>query len=346
MKNKIIDNVEKKYWDKNIFFSSKSDVFYLTKFDSSNLNIFFIKNKWYGITDDRYYENAKEKITWMKILNQRTHNFENFISNKLIKKDLYIDENDLKISQFNYLKNKYKDINFKLINLEKLREIKTKEEIENIKIAAKITDEIFYKVKKNIKPSMTEIDVKKMILFEILNSDAEKESFEIIVAAGKNSAFPHYKSSNYKIKENDVILIDFGVFYNGYCSDMTRTFILGDEDKNEEFKKIYKIVKNALEIGIKKAKAGIEIKEIDKEIRNYISNKGYGKYFLHSSGHGIGIDVHESPNIYQNNKEKLKENMVITIEPGIYLNDKFGIRIEQDILIKKDKNVILNKSKF
>ncbi len=339
-----LKKVEKIFVGKNIWFSNENDVYYLTKFKSTNLNIFFIENKWYALTDDRYYSRAKKEIENIEVLNQKDKNFTNFLSKKIKNGILYIDGNNIVLNQYTWLKEQFNNIEFKTIDLTKLREVKNIEEINNIKKAVEITDDIFNKFLKYVKPGMTELEAKNFVLKQIIDSEAEKESFDTIVAGGSNSANPHYNSSNYIFKENDVVLIDFGVFYNGYCSDMTRTFKLGNGI--EGFDKIYEIVKKSLEVGINIIKDGIMISDIDKNIRKYISDQGYGDKFIHSSGHGIGIEIHESPNIYGANNDKLKEGMIITIEPGIYLEDKFGIRLEQDVLVKKNGYVILNKSEL
>ncbi|MEM5881371.1 MAG: M24 family metallopeptidase [Candidatus Aenigmatarchaeota archaeon] len=165
-------------------------------------------------------------------------------------------------------------------------------------------------------------------------------SFEPIVAGGNNSSIPHYKRSNYKIEKNNVLLIDFGVKYKGYVSDMTRTIRIGNNVSNE-FKRAYNIVSNAQDLAISECKfknkklAG----EIHKKVVNFINSTEFKNKFLHGTGHGIGLDIHELPYLNIKSKDVLVGNEVVTIEPGIYLEGKFGIRIEDVIITKSGKKL-------
>ncbi|MGC8867628.1 MAG: M24 family metallopeptidase, partial [Elusimicrobiales bacterium] len=159
-------------------------------------------------------------------------------------------------------------------------------------------------------------------------------SFDTIVAFGENSALPHHETSERKLRRNEAVLIDFGCIYHRYCSDMTRTFFYGKP--TEEFLKVYKTVELAQKKGIEAVKEGVLSDEIDKICRQTISEHGYGQYFIHGTGHGVGLDIHEDPTLNPKTSIKLLQGMTITIEPGIYLYGKFGVRIEDTVCVRKD----------
>lgn len=229
---------------------------------------------------------------------------------------------------------KIKDFSEKML---KIRSIKDEEEIRRIKTACKITDRGMKIARQIIKPNMTELDIARELEYA-MRKDIDWYSFQTIVASGPNSALPHHMTSKRKIRNGEAIVVDMGVIYKGYCSDVTRSFLLG---KNKEVENIYKTVINAQNLAFSKIRSNIPAITIDNAVRNFLKKQGYE--FIHSIGHGIGIEVHESPSFSSN--EKLKQNMVFTIEPGIYLNDRFGIRIEDMILLRKNRIEILTKSK-
>ena len=184
------------------------------------------------------------------------------------------------------------------------------------------------------KPGMKEIEVSNELISFMKGLGASKESFDIIVASGKRGALPHGAASNKVIEDGDFVTIDYGCVYNGYCSDITRSFLVGKQNKKME--EVYKIVKAAQEAAIKGVKAGIKACEVDKIARDYITSKGYGEYFIHSTGHGLGIEVHDPISVSSKSDMVLEENMIITVEPGIYIPNVGGIRIEDDVLVTKD----------
>ncbi len=179
----------------------------------------------------------------------------------------------------------------------------------------------------------TEKQISKLIEELIYEYGGESMSFSPIVASGPNSADPHHASNSRIIKKGDIVVLDYGAKYKGYCSDITRTIAIGE--MSEEAKKIYNIVREAQQNGIDAVKKGILAKDIDYATRKIIASYGYGLYFIHRTGHGIGLDVHEDPFITSSNSEVIQNGMVFTIEPGIYLPNKFGIRIEDDVLVNE-----------
>lgn len=202
-----------------------------------------------------------------------------------------------------------------------------------------IADRAYSRLK--IKAGMTEKDVARQIIFSLQKYKA-KPSFRILVGSGKRSAIPHCFATGKRIKQGELVVIDFGAVYNGYRSDMTRTVIVGKPSKRQ--KRIYSAVKQAQKMAILAVKAGVRCSEVDREAREYIQQKGFGKYFIHTTGHGIGKRVHQAPKISRRNNRKLKAGMVITIEPGIYIKGWGGVRIEDMVLVTKKGCKVLSKS--
>lgn len=253
-----------------------------------------------------------------------------------------IDKNKISLNAFSRLKKevKAKYVDISLI-LAQLRVAKTPNEIKIIQKACKLTDDIFNKTFMNFKKFKTESEVAAFMTNETLKLGCEV-SFKPIVASGKSAASPHYEPANSKLKKGFCV-IDFGIIYNGYCSDMTRTIYLG-KPKYKEVELYYLLLKTQLDC-INHCKAGVNFLDIQKLAMQKLGK--YSKYFIHSIGHGLGIDVHESL-APKKTKIKplsiLKEGSIITIEPGIYISNKLGMRIEDDILITKNKPKILTKT--
>src|SRR3989338_8488230 len=206
--------------------------------------------------------------------------------------------------------------------VEELRQIKTAEELEKIKKAIQITIKAFKFIKDFISPGKKEIEVAGELERFIRYSGARSSAFDIIVASGPNSSFPHHLTSQRKLKNNEHVLVDLGVEYLGYKSDLTRVFFLGKISSTVS--KIYDTVRKAQDKAIKNIKPAVQINKIDTAARQYITQKGYGGFFGHNLGHGIGLEVHEEPRISGREDNRLKAGMVFTIEPAIYLPNKFG----------------------
>jgi Xaa-Pro aminopeptidase len=205
--------------------------------------------------------------------------------------------------------------------------------------AIKIADSVLASLDIREGQSEKEIAIK---IKDLLKKFGALPAFRIIVASGKRSAKPHGFATAKKIRKADLVVIDFGALYNGFRSDITRTVIVGKSSALQ--RKIYRIVHQAAERAIKRVKDGIPCCDVDKAARDFIEKKGFGKYFIHSTGHGIKRKVHEAPKISKNNRRKLKQGMVITIEPGIYIKGWGGIRIEDMVLVTKSGCKVLTRS--
>lgn len=226
--------------------------------------------------------------------------------------------------------------------IDALRLQKDNAEIMLLKSSAQIADEVMKQVIRDIRPGMTELDVADHITSLFSSMGVNRLSFTPIVAAGKNGAIPHHQPDETKILSGDVVVIDIGGVKDHYCSDMTRTILLGN-NLDQEVNKVYEIVQRAQEEAIKAVKPGVSLCEIDKIARNIICNAGYGPNFTHRTGHGLGIDLHEAPFVTHNNEQLLKKGMVISIEPGVYVQGKFGVRIEDIVVVTSTGCEILNQ---
>ncbi len=221
------------------------------------------------------------------------------------------------------------------------RMIKDAQEIKLISEACHITYRSCLAVFDKLKVGLTESEVSYQLENRFHDGGSPKVAFETIVAFGEHAAFPHHVVTSKKLKKNTPVLMDLGCTIGGYRSDLTRTFFYGKI--TPRFRKIYDIVKRAQSEGVAAVRAGVTAGEIDAICREYIKKAGYGDYFIHGTGHGVGIDIHEPPRLGMNSKEVLKENMIVTVEPGIYLQGEFGVRIEDTVLVQKNGCRVLTK---
>ncbi|MFP3217941.1 M24 family metallopeptidase [Acidianus sp.] len=259
---------------------------------------------------------------------------------KLITKNtVALDINWSTVNVYRLLSSKYNLIDISK-DISEMRSIKDDEELEKIKKSGEITSEAMkVSMEKILEGEITEKQLSGIIDYTMKASGAEDYAFPSIVAAGKNSSFPHHIPTDKKILENDNVVVDIGAKFDGYCFDSTRTF-----NVKGEVRKIYEIILEAQLEAIDAVTSGVNASEIDKTARKVIEKYGYGRYFVHSTGHGVGIEVHESPYISFNSNDVLKKNMVITVEPGIYIKDKFGVRIEDTLIVTNGKPEVLETS--
>lgn len=297
------------------------------------------------ITDSRFTEQATQEVKDYEV-REYQRPFEAFLD-KIVKefniRKLGFEENVLTFELYN----SYKEaVSCELIPLdgviETLREIKCEEEIEIMRKAQNIADKGFEHILKFIKPGMTEREVGLELEFYMRKLGATGLSFPSIVASGVRSSLPHGMATEKVLENGDFLTLDFGVVYDGYCSDMTRTIVIGEP--NEKMKEIYNVVLKAQEAALKAVKPGISCYDLDKIARDIITEAGYGEYFGHGLGHGVGRVVHELPMVNFRSKEVLKPGMVITDEPGIYIPNFGGVRIEDIILVTEDGYEVFSKS--
>lgn len=334
----------KLYNMQGMIISNPVNIRYLTGIVAEGILLLTRKENIY-ITDGRYIEAVNKIITIddeiivMDIKNISGEDYENFFN---FCENVGFEENYITYAKYKEYIQKYQINNFEETDsiIEKQRMIKDEEEIEKIKKACIITDDCFEHLKDYIKIGMTEKEIACEIEKYFKTHEAEGTSFDTIVASGRNSSKPHSIPTDKKIEIGDPITIDMGCIYKGYCSDMTRTIFAGFVP--EYVKTVYDLIlKNQLQT-TNELKDGANIRTICKMVEGNFKINGFD--LIHSIGHGVGLDIHELPYINSKSDKILKENMVVTNEPGIYIPDRFGIRIEDTILITKYGCECLTKS--
>ncbi|MEE4166969.1 MAG: Xaa-Pro peptidase family protein [Desulfocapsaceae bacterium] len=225
--------------------------------------------------------------------------------------------------------------------VERMRVIKGEDELELIRSSVRCNETVFQRIFQTLSPKMSEIDVALMIENEMRSGGAESVAFDTIVAAGDNSALPHAVPAGSLLGRGRAIVVDMGLTLSGYCSDMTRSFVLGNADKR--YRDIHRLVRKAQKAGINAVRAGAVAADVDRAARKIISDAGYGNYFGHSLGHGVGLAVHEEPRVSAKSRKKLKPGMVLTIEPGIYIPGWGGVRLENMVVVHEDGCEDLNR---
>ena len=316
---------------------------YLTKIDAEGILLLTRKENIF-ITDSRYIEDVSSIITPFDEIvvddqkNISKDDYENFF---LFCENVGFEEKYLTYSDYKEYIRKYKINSFVEADdlITTLRMIKDDEEIASIKKACEITDRCFDILKNYIRPGLTEKQIAKRIK-NFFQENSEGESFDTIVASGENSSKPHAVPTDRVIEENDIITIDMGCKVNGYCSDMTRTVFIGKP--TEEQKNIYKLVLENQKKVLNEIRDGQSIKTLVKSVESDFNINN--QTLIHALGHGVGLEIHEAPSINAKNENLLKENMVITNEPGIYLAGSFGVRIEDTVLVTKKGAIALTES--
>lgn len=318
---------------------------YMTGFTGSSGMVLISGEKALFITDFRYAEQAEKQCGGYEVvLHKGLIQDEVAAQVKVLGiKKLGFEENHVTYSAFQMYE---KAIDAELVptsgEIEKLRLIKTDSEIKILKEAAGIADAAFTHILEFIRPGRTELEVSNELEFFMRKSGAASSSFDIIVASGFRSALPHGVASDKVIEAGDFVTLDYGAYYKGYVSDITRTVSVGKPV--DKLKEIYDIVLEAQLRGMAGIKPGMLGKEADALTRNLIAEKGYGEYFGHSTGHGIGLEVHEGPGLSARSETILEPGMVVTVEPGIYIAGLGGVRIEDDTVITLDHNESLTHS--
>lgn len=345
----MFKELQKKLKENESFLATKKEnKFYLSQFTGSGGYIFITKNNQYFLGAGKYVEQVKIQSPDFEIVNLENKIFqeelEKIISVEKIEKIIFENENIL-YKDYKIIKN----LNVELIENEKvlweLRERKSQRELEKIQKSCEIVEKAIYNtLEKNQVMGKTERELALLLEMEAKRLGANEIDF-LIVVSGERGALPHGRPSDKMIEDGDFLTIDFGTIYEGYHSDTTRTFFVGDIEKvNPKLLEIYEIVKKAQELGVSLAKVGKCVGEIDLEVRNYITSKGYGEYFVHGLGHGVGLEGHEAPTLNKSSKEILDKNMVITVEPGIYIKDIGGVRIEDTLYITEEGAVSFMKT--
>lgn len=315
---------------------SKSNTEYISGYASSNCQIIITKDKNYFLTDLRYASEAGNKLAdTFDVVNGDVYTIKRLLKENNCK-SIGFDGN---IGYFEY--NNLVEIFGNDFRLEEIsgkineqRKIKSTNEIDKIRKAQEITDNAFSYILTKVENGITEIELAAKLEYFILKNGG-KLAFDTICAFGENGANPHSHRSNRELEKGDFITLDFGAKFDGYCSDMTRTFAFGEVSTQQV--KAYNAVLEAHMAVLNNIRANMKCSDCDKIARDIISQAGYGEYFTHSLGHGVGIDIHEAPYLSPKSSEVLEVGNVVTDEPGVYIDNRFGIRIEDTLLIESDK---------
>ncbi len=322
---------------------------YFTGMKSSDGTVLAFRDKAYLIIDFRYIEKARESVSSAEVIEQKKL-FPQIL--ELLKKHsahiMAIESQTMTVAELekltDFLMFENVDVNQSHIlstAISNMRMVKDCEEIEYIKKAQQIAEEAYSEILKFIKAGVSEREIALELNRQMLIRGAEDISFETIVLSGANTSMPHGVPSDKLVENGDFVLMDFGAVYNGYHSDMTRTVCVGEP--SDEMKKVYDTVLQAQLACLEAAHAGMTGAELDKIARDIISEAGYGENFGHSLGHGTGLEIHELPNASPNYSHTLRKNSVVTVEPGIYLAGKFGVRIEDFVILTENDCVNLTK---
>ena len=323
--------------DAVIVFGS-SNRFYFTGLETSFGCVLIMPDRKFFYTDFRYELAARNIREGYELVITTPEKLYELIDDRLREAgavNVGFDDNYVTVAGFKEIKKQLKDYTFHSVanEIAELRAVKSDIEIEHIKKAQSITEKALSAVLSLLKPGVTEKDISAELTYRFLKFGADGLAFDNIVAFGENSSDCHHIAGDRKLEKGDVILFDIGAKANGYCSDMTRTFVFGEP--SGKFSEIYELVLNAQQNVLKFLKAGMSGREADSIARELFRANGYDREFGHSLGHSVGIDIHENPRLSASNYDELPENCVVTVEPGLYL-EKFGVRIEDMVVIKKD----------
>jgi len=320
-----------------------ANVTYTTGFLGDDSWAIITKGRVYLVTDSRYIEQAQKECPACKIV-ERTRPMAEAVAKilgRLKSARTIAVEKSASLAEFGRLKKAIKTRLRTVADIiENVRTIKDSDEIAAIKAAASIATRALAQTLPCIKPGITESELAGMLDLQIRKLGA-KNSFETIVAFGPNASRPHHQPGKRKLKKSDSILIDFGARYNGYCSDITRCFCLGRP--TTFYKKVYDVVEKAQAAAIKKIRAGVKLTEVDAAARQVIAESSLPVYG-HGSGHGIGLEIHENPFLKPDGRGKLRAGQILTIEPGVYIPGKLGVRIEDDCLVTETGCQILTRN--
>ncbi|MEZ0480456.1 M24 family metallopeptidase [Planococcus sp. SSTMD024] len=341
---KLREQMQKRELD-SLLVTNPYNLRFITGFTgTAGLALITPNDAWF-ITDFRYTEQAGEQVKEFKVVQAQKGLIDEVarIAQEAAVERLAFEQDYMTFATYSQYQEKLSATLEPVSGLiEKLRMVKSPEELAVLKAAAKIADDAFEHICSYIKAGMTELEVSNELEFFMRSQGATSSSFDIIVASGLRSALPHGVASEKKIEQGDLITLDFGALYNGYVSDITRTVAVGEP--SDKLKEIYQVVLDSQVLALEKIKPGMTGIEADAIARDYIKSKGYGEAFGHSTGHGIGLEVHEGPGLSFRSETVLEPGMAVTVEPGIYLPGIGGVRIEDDILITETGNERLTHS--
>jgi Xaa-Pro aminopeptidase len=334
-----VDRVKVSFQRKGVDGFLVTDIYnirYLTGFSGSSASLLITKKENIFITDSRYKEQAEKEVRGWEFFTQKER-VTKVVKNLSRKIGICRLGFESSVS-YNFFANLSRDLNLKTVKdlIERLRERKDALEIASIKEAIQRAESALLEVKPYIKEGLRETSLALRLEERLKKKGCRRLPFDIIVASGPNSAMPHAKPTERKFTKGDLVIIDWGGESDGYFSDLTRTLLIDKGNDMNKKKKIYQIVLEANRRAIRHVEPGRTVHEIDGSARNFIKKSGYGDFFEHGTGHGVGLQVHELPRITRKGREIVKEDMVFTLEPGIYLPGIGGVRIEDMVRVAAD----------
>ena len=321
------------------------NVTYFSGFTGDSSALFIGRNFLKLITDGRYTAQAITQAKNFTLVEQTEGLYKKIVDEIKLSgcKKIGFEGLFMTVAEHSYLKKELDGVEFKSVELDSLRQVKDAAEVNLIRTACEIADDAFEKILEVIKPGVREVEIAAELEYFMRRFGSEKAAFTTIVASGWRGALPHGVASEKKICAGELITMDFGATYGGYCSDITRTICVG-KASNEQ-KKIYNAVLDAQLYGLEIITAGKGGKAIDEAVRERLTNAGYEKFFVHGLGHGVGLEIHEEPRLSKLSKcESLLPNMIVTDEPGIYIENFGGVRIEDTVLVTSGKAEALTRS--
>jgi len=322
-----------------------TNIRYICGFTGSAASCLVTPSGQYFITDGRYIEQSKSQVKGFERYIDMSSHFNQIKENKLNPAGLKIafEGDHMSYAQYEKMTETFSDTSWENCSmiLEDLASVKDDYELDCIRVAVEVTDKVYEEILPMLSPGHTEKDVANAMVSKY-REYSEGEAYSPIVATGPNGALPHAIPTDREFKKGDFVVIDAAAKYAGYHADMTRTPIIGESTSKHE--EIYSIVKESQQRACDAAKAGVPCKKVDSVARDYIREMGYGEYYTHGTGHGLGLEIHTSPRFSPQSDQILEKNNVMTIEPGIYLAGWGGVRIEDDVIIGEEGCEILNKT--
>ncbi len=328
-----------------IYITNLTNVRYISGFTGSAGSCLVTMDNQYFFSDGRYLTQSKSEVkgfeciigneSHLKMMSKKCDLFEGI--------KLGFEADFVSVSLFNQMNNQFPNMRWEKTNriVEELAAVKDETELDALRTAVEITDQVYAEILPMIKVGVTEKEIANELSYRY-RAYGDGEAYSPIVATGANSALPHAVSGERPFEKGDFIVIDAAAKYAGYHADMTRTPVVGEA--TDRHREIYEIVKTAQQSGLDGVKAGMACKDADALTRNHINDAGYGEYYIHSTGHGLGLEIHTMPRLSSMSTDTLKENYVVTIEPGIYIPEWGGVRIEDDVIIQPDGCEVLNQT--
>lgn len=336
-----IDAIQARVSDSDVdaaLITQLTDIRWAVGFSGSNGILIVRRDDAHLVTDGRYTEQAREEVEAAVVHVPGYRLYDHVEEAGLLEgaERVLCQADHLTVHQYDEIRSRFSAIEWKPVSQFMVSAVASKSpgEIDRIRRAQQITDRVFSDLLTLLRPGVTEREIGAEIVYRHIKYGAERVSFDPIVASGNNGAKPHARPTDRSLQNGELVIIDMGCFVEGYASDMTRTVAMGEP--GDEAREVYAAVLDAQEAALEAARAGMSSKTLDAVARDALTDAGYGEYFTHGLGHGVGLNIHEWPRLSYHTDDRLPEKAVVTIEPGVYIPDSFGIRIEDIVVLRED----------